>query len=395
MCPLMTSLVIVVLGGGLVLGGLNHRLNAVSAKPSPTLSTSPSPSAAPAGPREVTILGAGDVIAHPPVWEQARRDNGGKGFDFFPIFEGVSATVAEADLALCHLETPIAPAGAEPSGFPLFNAPPEVLTGIKKAGFDGCSTASNHVLDRGFDGVKRTLDAMDAAGLGHAGSARTAEEAATPKIYDVGGVNVAHLSYTYGFNGLKPPVGKQWASNLIDPAAIKEAARKAREAQADIVVLSLHWGTEYKHLPNADQERWAKEVLAGPEVDLVLGHHAHSVQALEQIGEKWVAYGLGNQVARPSEGVDKSREGVMLRVTMTERAPGVWRATKVEAIPTWTEWTPKVRIVELPKAAQDQARSASARKTTQATLDRIAGYLRLRGADRGGLVVVGNAAAAG
>ena len=104
---------------------------------------------------------------------------------------------------------------------------------------------------------------------------------------------------------------------------------------------------------------------------------------------KWAVYGLGNEIARHSENYDKSREGVMARLTLTENQPGKWQVSKIEAIATWTQLTPKVRIIELPKAAVDQTLSASARKTYQATLDRIAGYLRLRGADAAGLLVVG------
>jgi len=388
----MSSLAVAMLGVGLVVGALNLHmiLSARDEGTPPRESATPSaPVQTPRPARQITVLGAGDVIAHQPVWEQARADNGGKGYNFLPIFEGVSATISAADLALCHLDNPIAPVGAAPASFPLFQSPPELLDGLKQTGFDGCSVSGNHQLDRGFDGIKRTLDAMDKAELGHAGGARTAEEAATPKIYDVHGVKVAHLSYSYGFNNLKPPAGKEWAVNMIDPAAIKTAARRAREAKAELVILSLHWGAENKHVPSPDQERWAKEVLAGPEIDMVLGHHSHSVQAMEQFGEKWVSYGLGDQVARSTEGLESQREGAMIRMTLTEVGPGAWRVTKAEAIPTWTEYTPKLRIVELPRVAVDQSRSAAARRTYQAALDRIAGYLRLRGAQLGGLVVVG------
>lgn len=376
------------LGAGLVGYGFTLHMRNAQAEPPPA---KPKPSASPSPPaaaRQVTILAAGDVIVHPPVWEQARADKGGSGYDFFPIFEGVSATISAADLALCHLETPIASAGATPSGFPLFNAPPEVLDGLKKAGFDGCSLAGNHALDKGQDGVIRTLDAMDKTGLGHAGTARTAAEATTPKMYDVGGVKIAHLSYSYGF-GVKRPSGKEWMANLIELAAIKAAAKQAREAKADLVVLSLHWGTENQHTPNADQQKWAKDLLATPDIDLIFGHHSHSVQAMEKIGEKWVVYGLGNEVARHSENYGTSREGVMARMTLTEQPAGKWQVTKAEAIATWTQLSPKVRILELPKVAADQAISAGNRRIYQATLDRIAGYLRLRGADAAGLVVPG------
>jgi poly-gamma-glutamate capsule biosynthesis protein CapA/YwtB (metallophosphatase superfamily) len=269
-----------------------------------------------------------------------------------------------------------------------------VLDGVKKAGFDGCSTASNHALDQGASGVTRTLDAMDKAGLGHAGTARTSDEANTTRIYDIKGVKVAHLSYTYGF-GVRRPTGKEWMANLIDASAIKTAARKAREAKAEIVVLSLHWGTENEHLPNESQDHLAQELLASPDIDLIFGHHTHSVEAMERIAGKWVAYGLGNEVARHSENLPSMREGVMARMTFTEDSPGKWRVTKAEAITTWTEQTPNIRVVELAKVLAASSLSVSARKAYQATLDRVAGYLRLRGSDNAGLVIVGVAASGG
>ncbi len=385
----MLALVATLLGCGLVGVGFKlHWVDAHAKAPAqPTFS--PKPSASPsAGPRQLTLLAAGDVIVHPPIWEQARADAQGNGYDFLPIFEAVSATISAADLALCHLEVPIAAAGATPSGFPLFNAPPEILDGLKKAGFDGCSTAGNHALDRGAEGVIRTLEAMDKTGLGHSGTARSAQEADTAKVYEVRGIKIAHLSYSYSF-GVKRPAGKDWLANQIDPAVIKAAAQRAKQAKADLIVVSMHWGTEYQHLPNADQEKWAKDLLATPEIDLILGHHSHSVQAMERIGDKWAVYGLGNEIARHSENYDKSREGVMARLALTETQPGKWQVSKIEAIATWIQLTPKVRLIELPKAAIDPALSAGTRRTYQATLDRIAGYLRLRGADTAGLVVLG------
>lgn len=386
-CAVSFFLIVMVAGGGLAaFGYVRWQGDRQPSSPRGQVSTAPSPSPAPK--RQVTILGAGDVIAHPEVWEQARADGGGTNYDFFPIFQGVSETISAADLAICHLETPVASKGATPSGFPLFNAPPEVLDGLKKAGFDGCSTASNHAMDQGATGVTRTLDALDKAGLGHAGTARTAEEAATVKLYDVKGVKVAHLSYTYGF-GQQRPAGKEWMANRIDPAAIKAAALKAREVKADIVLVSLHWGTEGEHMPNADQDRLAKDLLASPDIDVIFGHHAHSVQAMERINGKWVAYGLGNQVARHSENLQWQREGVMARMTFTEQSAGKWQATKAEAIATWTDNTPKLRIIELPRVLASQGLSAITRAFHQATLDRITGYLRLRGGDNAGLVILG------
>ena len=107
--------------------------------------------------------------------------------------------MSAADLALCHLEVPLAEPGGPYAGYPRFNAPPQVAAALAGAGYDSCSTASNHTLDQGRDGVARTLDALDAAGLAHTGSARSAQEAARPLIHNLGAVRVAQVSFTYGW----------------------------------------------------------------------------------------------------------------------------------------------------------------------------------------------------
>ena len=139
--------------------------------------------------------------------------------------------VGEADLAICHLEGALDPQNAGLSYYPLFNAPHEVADALAAAGYDACSTAGNHTLDHGFTGVSDTLDILDAAGIRHAGSARTPEER-LPSLYEVNGVTVGHISYTYGTNGIPAPSDKPWAVNLIDDGdAILDDARWARAAR--------------------------------------------------------------------------------------------------------------------------------------------------------------------
>ncbi len=351
------------------------------AEAAPASGQSPTPE------RTVTVLGAGDVLIHPEVWQQAERDSGAGRFDFFPMFRPVSETISGADLALCHLETPLAAPGGPFAGYPAFSAPPQVLQGVKKAGFDGCSTASNHSIDKGEAGVLRTIEAFDAAGLGHTGTSRSAAQANTPKIYPVRGVKVAHLSYTSGFNGLNRPPGKEWLANRIEPARIIAMAKRARDAGAEIVVLSLHWGTEYQHEPDAGQRDLARVLLASPHIDAILGHHAHVVQPIEKIGGKWVVYGMGNQLARHAEPIDENREGIMARLTFTEQAPQRWKVTTIEAIPTWTELAPDLRLLEPARVLADPATPAARRRTCQAAMDRIRGHLFTRGAEKAGLVV--------
>jgi poly-gamma-glutamate synthesis protein (capsule biosynthesis protein) len=358
--------------------------------PTPAAGATAGSGASSAGPRTLTILGAGDILVHPQVWEQARADAsaaGRTGFDFFPMFGGVSPAIAGADLAICHLETPLADPDGPFAGYPTFNTPPQVLDGVARAGFDACSTASNHTIDHGEPGVRRTVAALDAAGLGHTGSARSAAEGGTPTVYDAAGVRVGHLSYTAHLNGLRRPAGKEWLANLIDPARIESAARKLRAAGAEIVVLSLHWGTEYRHAPDADQRAWAARLIASSDIDLILGHHAHVVQPFERFGAEWVVYGMGNELARHAEPIDANREGVMARITFTESAPGTWRVTRAEAIPTWTQISPAIRLIDLPAALADPATPAAARRIYQAAYNRIERHVLSRGAATDGLVV--------
>ncbi len=345
------------------------------------------PATAPA--RTVTVLGSGDVLIHPPLWEQAAADAraaGRVGYDFGPIYAGVAAVTRATDLPICEMETPLAPPEGPFSGYPDFSAPPQVLTALKDIGYRSCTTASNHTLDQGYEGVRRTLDELDAAGLAHTGSARSAAEAATPLIITLpNGARVAQLAYAFGFNGI--PLPAPWMANLTDVPTILAAAQRAKAAGADVVVLSLHWGVEYTHAPTAEQSAQAAQLLASPDIDVILGDHAHAVQPFQRIDGKWVAYCMGNQISRHAEPNDDNREGVMPRFTFTELAPHHWQVTKAEAIPTWMDIDPALRLVDLPAALADPGLTPERRATYEAAASQISGYLDALGAVRDGLVI--------
>ena len=352
---------------------------------------SPTAPAGPTGPRQLTVLGAGDILIHPPVWEQARSDGGGDGFDFYPMFADLAGTISSADLAICHLETPLAPPEGPFVGWPRFSAPPQLLPALVKVGYDTCSTASNHTLDQGEAGVRRTIDALVDAGLGWAGSARGADEAATPTVLEVTTadgrtVAVGQLSYTFGFNGIPRPDGKEWIADRIEPERILAEARAARDAGAEIVVLSLHWGAEYRVDPTTSQVALAGHLAASGEIDLILGHHAHVVQPVERVGRTWVVYGMGNQLARHAEPINAQRDGAMVRVTFTESDDG-WTVTGIEAIPTWVELSPDIRLVDLPAGLAATGPAGQRRAGYQEAYDRIVSNLHRRGVDGSGLAV--------
>jgi poly-gamma-glutamate synthesis protein (capsule biosynthesis protein) len=252
--------------------------------------------------------------------------------DFAPMLNGARPYLESADLAVCHLETPLASAAGPFSGYPDFSVPPQVLDALVSTGFDACSTASNHTIDQGTGGIVRTLDALDAAGLAHDGSYRTAAEAQTPTVIDTPHGRVGFISVTYGFNAGLPD--EPWMVSVLDTDAVIAKAELAKAAGADVVVVAIHAGTEYQTEPNSDQGDAAKTLLASPAIDLVYGHHAHVVQPLEKINGKWVIYGLGNMIAAHETPVDETHEGLLVRVMFSQGADGAWTTSDIGWLPS-------------------------------------------------------------
>jgi poly-gamma-glutamate synthesis protein (capsule biosynthesis protein) len=286
------------------------------------------------------------------------------------MFADIRSLVAGADLAVCHLEVPLSRNGQDISAWPAFNAPPQLAAALRWAGYDACSTASNHSMDQGPQGVAATLAVMDAAGLGHPGMARNANEAEVPTIVKVRGLRVGLLSYTYGLNSGRLPADRAWLVNTIEPRRIVTDARAARAAGAQFVVVLLHWGQEYRSTPTPSQRDLAKRLLGAPEVDLILGHHVHVVQPIERVGTKWVAYGMGNSLSNqtPSCCAAGSQDGVLVKVTVSERA-GRLRVRAVRYVPTWVEH-PSFRIRPVLTALADRSLPAATRRALQAARDR-------------------------
>jgi len=291
-------------------------------------------------PRTVTIAGSGDILMHSPVNAAGLANGGGQVYDFDPMFAEVADEISAADIAICHMETPISPDGTEISGYPIFNAPTEIATALAKAGFDGCDTASNHTLDKGYDGAVATLDVLDAAGLQHTGSFRTEADAANGGgvFYEANGVRVGHLAYSMDTNGIPLPAGKPWVINLNDPDKMLADAGALKAAGAEIVVMSVHWGAEYQAQPTPYQLDLANRLLASPDIDLILGDHVHVIQPIQKIGTKYVAYGMGNFLSNqsPAAGLLAStQDGAIFSFSFTEQANGRFVADAARYTPTF------------------------------------------------------------
>ncbi|MER6015075.1 CapA family protein [Streptomyces bluensis] len=353
------------------------------------------------GGRSFTVAAAGDVLIHPELVEQAAKDakktgKGEAGLDFGPMLAGVKPVISKADLAICHMETPVGTPKGPFEGYPEFLVPPQILTALKDVGYDTCSTASNHTFDHGLKAVRRTLNAMDKAGLGHTGSARTPEEAEQINIRDVNGVKVAHLAFSWE-SFLNPTPGKEkWAFNRIGFEDIKKAEERARKKGAEVVILSVHWGLEHYNEPSIPQLRLAERITEETGIDLVIGHHAHVVQPIQKLNGTWVAYSLGNQIARHSTPTGLTEEGAIGWFEFRETTDGEWDvsaryATTLVDIPPELEAGEKApagavedhRLVDVRQALKDADVSEERLARYRLAEDRTRGFLYNRGAPRG------------
>jgi len=306
--------------------------------------------------RTFTLVATGDIISHGAVAERAAtsaRENGDDGWNFTPLFARIRPIIAGADLALCHLESPLSMDDDDLSFRGTFRVPSSLADAIAEAGYDGCSLASNHALDSGSSSVTATLHHMRRVGLATAGMADTSETAG-PAWFTPGGIRVAHLSVTDLINGRELPVDPPWMVPHLDVDRVIAEAAMARSEGAKFVVVSVHWGEEYQSDPTDRQQAAAERLLDSPEVDLVLGHHAHVVQPVIRRDGDAVVYGLGNLLTnQPGDEANPCRscppetqDGLIAWFQVTETADGV-QITDAGYVPTWVDRTTTHEIVPI------------------------------------------------
>jgi Bacterial capsule synthesis protein PGA_cap len=311
-------------------------------EPPPIGRTTPADDTQPAGPalRQATFEFTGDTLIHSPIVRRAAVYANGIGYDFAPMFDRVRPILSAADMAICHFEAPVAPPGEPLSTAPRYGVPGEIAFGLASAGFDRCSTASNHSMDRGTRGIDATVNAITYAGMTQAGMARTPEEAVV-SLVEINGITVAHLAYTFSFNGMRVPADEPWRSNLIDVPIIIAAAADARARGAEIVIVNLHWGIESHTEVTGFQREVAEALTASGLIDLIVGEHAHVIQPIEQVNGKWVVFGMGNFLSNMPTGPYpiNSQDGMIVSVSMTEMADGSFAVDRPTVIPTWVDRT--------------------------------------------------------
>lgn len=249
----------------------------------------------------ISINAFGDLLIHNSVYNAAKVGN---EYDFKKQFEDIKNKVIDADYTIGNLEVPVGK--SDFSNYPSFRAPYQLLYAMRDVlDVELLVTASNHTLDKGFGGLKTTLNCLDEVGINHVGSYASEEDSENILIEDINGARVAILAYTYGTNGYPLPSENKKAVSLIDKDRIVNDSEKAKKLGADFIVAKLHWGNEYETSASDYQKELARFIFSSTDVQLIIGDHPHVVQEIEKITvekdgitkEGVVIYSLGNFIS--------------------------------------------------------------------------------------------------
>jgi poly-gamma-glutamate capsule biosynthesis protein CapA/YwtB (metallophosphatase superfamily) len=284
-----------------------------------------------APPVTLTVEVNGDILVHGPVWQRALQDGHGT-YDFAPMLREIRPYVRAADLAICHVETPMTP--RPPQGYPVFNTPTQFARAIRQTGWRICDTASNHSLDQGQYGVDQTGLALDRAGVLHTGSFPSPAVQGRTLIVTVKGVKVAFLAYTEMTNGI--PLPHPWSVNIASVDAVRHAARVARRRGAQVVMVNFHWGTEFQAQPSAFQLSTAQALAADPDITAIVGQHVHVVQPIRRVEGKLVVFGEGQLLSNQSGACCpvQTEDGMLVFLHIVVGRGGA-RLASIGYMPTW------------------------------------------------------------
>ena len=289
--------------------------------------------------RTFTLAAVGDFLSEDVVNRRAAVvAPAGARVDYEPLLRPVEPLIQKADLAICHMETPIGAPGTvmgfvghSPNGLALIAAASESAGDLRRVGFDRCSTASNHANDLGLTGIASTLAALDAAGISHSGTARTATEASVSTLL-VNGIRVTHLAYARNSNTGFPQ--DPWRLNrAVDATQVVRDVARARAMGAEVVVVSVHVYVEMQRGPTADDRALITRITAGAGPDLVIIHGPHVVQPVERVNGKVVFWSVGNFISgmgvsgRGKYTDPRTLDGLLAMARFTQRSDGTWATT--------------------------------------------------------------------
>lgn len=296
------------------------------------------------------IMANGDLLYHIPIYRTALKDDG--SYDFHENFDYVKPWLKQADLVIGDFEGTVNK-DHYLAGYPLFNAPGEVMDAIKDAGYQVLDLAHNHILDSQIEGVFSTADAIEKAGMTPIGVyTHEPREKAPIVIKEVNGIKVALLAYSYGFNGIEEYISKEdYDNHLSDLNEDKMKAEIERaEKEADITVIMPQMGIEYQLEPTEEQKQLYHKMIDWG-ADIIFGGHPHVVEPAETVekdgDKKLIIYSMGNFISNQRietmqdvENAKWTERGVLMDVTIKKKS-GKTTIETAQAHPSWVSRTPK------------------------------------------------------
>lgn len=248
---------------------------------------------------KLSLVMVGDALLHSSLYRDGYKN--GK-YDFTSQLEFIKPIIKNYDLAFYNQESILGGTEIGLSDYPTFNSPQEFGDAMIDAGFNLVSLANNHTLDRGEKAVINSCNYWKTKEVLSAGSYCSKEDAEQINIKEKNGIKYTLLAYTYGTNGIKVPEGKEYLVNLYSDEKAKNDIEKVRD-KVDLLMVSMHWGTEYKNEPTETQKKQA-EYLSSLGVDIIIGTHPHVIQPITYINDTLVIYSLGNFISAQSTNND-------------------------------------------------------------------------------------------
>lgn len=323
--------------------------------------------------RRFTVMASGDLLIHGAVLQRALAYGGARRYDFRPMFRPIARYLRRADLALCHVETPLTP--GPPRGYPVFSTPTSLAHAIAVTGWDACDTASNHALDAGQPGIDSTAWALRRAGVRHAGSYRSSAASRRPLVVTAKGVKVALLAYTEMTNGLALP--RRWSLNLAQPRKILADARRARRRGARAVLVNIHWGPpEYTPRPAPRQQRLLRRLARSHDITAILGQGPHVAWPIRWLRGKPLVFSEGNLISNQtvaccSAGAEDGLIAVLRIAVRGRRA----RVSRADYVPIWVRY-PDFTVLPVGTAMRHRLAPATALQASYRRTVAVAGRSR-------------------
>lgn len=278
------------------------------------------------------LIAAGDILIHDACIESAFNPEK-NSYDFFPMFSYIQSIINKADIALCNLETTISGKEKGFSGYPRFNAPESLLKAIRDTGFTIVSTANNHSVDFGEQGILSTIAALKRNGLLYTGTSESADPDIRNIIIESKGLKAGINAYTYGTNENPVPSDRKYLINMIDFDLISSDIANLRNRGADIIVICLHAGEEYLTTPDQAQISYVKQ-LQNLGADVILGNHPHIVQPalFDSVRNKYCIYSIGNLLSNQRGSMRDT--GVLIDIAI-EKTDNTFKINTIEYHPTY------------------------------------------------------------